>query len=686
MKPQFAFCLLGTILCAGAASAQMTAVNGASFNSTQPLAPGSFVSIFGVNLCSQTKPGGWIAPGQLPTALGGCSVMVSGAPAMLQYVSPGQINLIIPDSVPSGEATFVVNNGSQQQTGKMLVGAAGPGVFSLNGMGLGEGAMLNAMDNYRMGPFSTSTNGKSTYISMFMTGLDLSTVPVVSIAGIPATVQFSGNAPGFVGLQQVNIMMPSGAAGAGRVPVTVTSNGQTSNVTFMHILPTAGMMQGMPGWGQGMMLSENMPRGHEVTSMAFNPANNTVLVSDENDDVVRIISIHSQTTTATITLPSGAQAHAVAVNAAGTLAAVGLSTKQSVALIDLSQNQIIAVVGTGYYPSRVAFAGTNLLVTNQGGASVSVIDTTTSTVTRTISVGFQPSGISAGGNTAVVANMGDASLSVIDLTSFAVRTVALPPGYRPRDVAISTQANKAVVTTPMENGFVILDLAGNALTLVSTAADTWHGIGPGAVAVDGTTAYIANMMAASVTVADIAAGKVIKTITVDPGPQALAVSPSTNQLLVLCEGTGTLDMVDLASGTVTARVNGADTERQGNWTMPLISSLSPASAAAGSQFTLTILGSNFQGVQSVGFFAGNGGMGTGGMGGGMMGGGPGVTSADPNIQVSNLQINPGGTQITASVQILPAAAAGIRQIRLQTDHNNAVVMGMMSASSFTVTK
>jgi hypothetical protein len=72
------------------------------------------------------------------------------------------------------------------------------------------------------------------------------------------------------------------------------------------------------------------------------------------------------------------------------------------------------------------------------------------------------------------------------------------------------------------------------------------------------------------------------------------------------------------------------------------------------------------------------------MGGGVMGGGPGTGQADTNIKISNIQTNAAGTQITASVQILPAAVAGTRQIRLQTSYG--MVTGMMTNSSFNVTK
>ncbi len=680
MKTLSALALVGLsgIFGISGALAQMTVVNGASFDSSQPIAGGSFATAFGQNLCSQTMAGNWIGPGQLPATLGGCSVTVNGVPAMMQYVSPGQINFIMPSGTGAGQATVTVNNGSQVVTGTTMVGNAGPGTFSMNGMGVGEGAMLNGM-MWQPGPFSTTTNGQTTPIAMYVTGLDPSSTPAVSIGGMPGSVMWFGNAPGFVGLQQINVSMPAGAAGAGRVPVTVTSDGQTSNVTHMEILPTTAQMQGMPGWGSGMMVGENTMRAHELSYMAISPANNSALVTDENDDVVRVISMASGTTTSTITLPSGSQAHAIAVNAAGTLAAVSLSAKASIALIDVSQMKVVSVIGTGYYPSHLAFAGSNLLVTNEASGTVSVIDTNTKVMVQTVTVGLGPAGIAASGNVAVVANMQAGTVSMINMSNYAVSSVTLPTGTRPYEVAVSSSANKALITTPMSNGFLILDLGTGTVTPVDTSV--WNAMGPGAVVTNGNNAFIANMMTASVTVVDMAGGRVVKTFPVDPGPRAMAVNPAGNQLMVLAEGTGTLDTVDMSSYGIMSRMNGGDTERQGTWTLPLISAIAPNGAAVGSTFTLTITGTNLQSVTGIEFL--NGGNGTGG---GMMGGGngPGMGSQDGSMKVSNVQVNAAGTQLTASVQISSSGTAGTRLIRLET--NTAEVMGMMSGSLFTVTK
>ena len=666
---------LGLAVSVSVSYGQTTVVNSASFDSTGPMAPGSFATIVGQNLCGQTAAAQLDSNGMYPTILGGCSVTVNGTAATMQYVAAEQINFVVPRNMGFGAAGVIINNGTEMVTTSMMIGPAGPGLFSLNGTGMGYGAMLLSA-TWQTGPFSTTTNGQPTPVSIFMTGMDLSTQPVVTVGGFAMDVTFYGNASGYPGLQQINMMLPASMAGAGRVPVMVTSNGQTSNVTFMSLLPTTGMMQGMPGWVSGMVVGENIPRGAEMSSIAVNPANNTALVTDEAGDALRVISLSSKTTIATITLPNASQAGSVAVNSSGTLAAAALTEKSSIALIDLTKNQVTSVIGTGYYASHLAFAGTNLLVTNGASGTVAVIDTNARQVARTVDVGFGPSGFAAAGNLAVVANMQGGSVSTINLTDYSVTNVSLPAGSRPNEVAISSTANKALITNPMWNNAFILSLDTQQIKQVDLAA--WSGMGTGGVVTNGSLAFIANQTAATVAVMDLNTGSVVKTFPVDPGPRSLAVNAATKQLLVLCQGTGTLDLVDLTTYVVIDRINAASGSTNGSWMLSTIASIAPNTAKTGSSFTLAINGTNLQGITEIEFRAAGH-----GMGGGMMGGGMG-TGDDPNIKVTNIKVNAAGTQATASVQILPAATAGTRQIRLGTNHGD--MMGPMNSTIFTVTQ
>jgi uncharacterized protein (TIGR03437 family) len=656
---------------------QLSVVNAASFDPAQPVAGGSFASAFGQNLCAQTATGTPDSSGRYPTQLGGCSVSISGTPAMMQYTSPGLVNFVMPAGIPAGQAVVSINNGSAIVTGGMTSATAGPGVFALNGMGMGEGAIANTA-TWGTGAFSMMTDGQPTVAAIYATGLDLTSMPSVMIGGAPAAVLWAGAIPGYPGLEQINVMMPGGAAGAGRVPVMATSGGRNSNVTFMHVLPTTAMMQGMPGWTSGMSLASNMPRGHEMAAMAVNPASNSVLIADENDDVVRVISLATGQTTATIPIPNGAHANAIAVNGAGSLAAATLSSLASVALIDLSQNKMIAAIGTGYYPSGLTFSGTNLLVANGGSANVSVIDTLSLAVTRTLSAGFGASAIAAQGSTAVVANMQAGSVSLLDLSGWTSTTIALPAGTRPHAVAISPVLNKAVISAPMSGGYFLLDLATRTIT--RNPSGTIGGMGAGALVVNGSAAYFANQMNAGVTALDLAAGTAAATYATDPGPVALALNSSGNQLLVLAEGTGTLDVLDLRSGAIVARYDAGQTESPGRFSVPVVSAITPAGGTAGSTVSLTLTGSNFQGLQTILFLAATGDP------GGMMGqmGGAMVTQ-DPAISVSNLRVSPDGTRIDATVSIAANASAGPRAVRLQTSYGDVMMMPGSSVV-FTVTR
>jgi uncharacterized protein (TIGR03437 family) len=661
---------------AGVSFGQTSVVNAASFDAAGPMAPGAFATVFGQNLCGQTAAAPVSAGGLYPTTLGGCSLSINGTNAMLQFAGPGQMNFVVPQTLGPGTAAMVINNGTQMIPASMTVGAAGPGVFSLDGMGAGNGAMLHST-LWQTGPFSTTTNGHTTPVSIFMTGLDPSMLPVVTAGGTTMEVTFAGNTPGYPGLQQVNVKLPAGMAGVGRVPVMVTSNGQTSNVTFMNILPTSTMMQGMPGWGSGAMVGDNMRRGAEMSALALNAVNNTALVADEAGDSLRVISLSSKTTLATIALPNGSQAGSVAVNSSGTLAAAALTEQGSIALIDLTQNQVIGVIGTGYYASRLVFAGTSLLVTNAASSTVSVIDTIARQIERTISVGFGAGGIAVAGNLAVVANMQSSSISMINLTDYSVTNVSLPAGSRPMEVAISSSANKALITNPMWNNAFILSLDTRQIKQVDLAL--WSGMGLGGAVTNGSLAFITNQMASTVAVMDLSTGSIVKTFAVDPGPRSLAVDPGSNRLLVLCQGTGTLDLVDLSTYAVTDRINATSGSTSGHWTIPAITSVTPTTAKIGSMFTLTLNGANFQGVTDVQFRAAGAGMGRPSMGGGGM-----ASGDDPTIKVTSVKVNATATQITASVQILAAAAPGLRQIRLGTDHGD--MMGQMNSIVFTVTQ
>src|SRR5262245_64804291 len=86
-------------------SNQVTTVSAASY--APVVAPESIAATFGARLATRAE--GALVP--LPTSIAGTTVKVNGELARLFYVSPGQVNYIIPSGTANGLASVVVTSG-----------------------------------------------------------------------------------------------------------------------------------------------------------------------------------------------------------------------------------------------------------------------------------------------------------------------------------------------------------------------------------------------------------------------------------------------------------------------------------------------------------------------------------------------------------------------------------------------
>ena len=228
--------------------------NGASFRSGV-IAPGTIVTVFGVNL---TAANGILTASQtpLPTSLGGTTVTVGGrlAPlfAVVRVNGAEQINLLWPFETgvaqSASTAEVVIHNGSFRNTPVAVrVGPAQPGIFSSGP----NPAILHGADNAIITAANPAQKGE--VIVVFCTGLGavqnppasgdaasstvLSptvTAPSATVGGVSADVLFSGLAPGFVGLYQVNLLVPEGAQ-SGTPALVLTQNGVESNAVGLAV-------------------------------------------------------------------------------------------------------------------------------------------------------------------------------------------------------------------------------------------------------------------------------------------------------------------------------------------------------------------------------------------------------------------------------------------------------------------
>jgi uncharacterized protein (TIGR03437 family) len=225
------------------------------------LAPNSIASIYGINLASSTQNA---SSQPLPMQLGGATVTVTDSAgnqrqAGLIYASSTQINFVVPDGLANGNATITVTNGSTTTTATAPIQAVTPTLFSANSSGTGvaaaTGVKVQAANPNLQAPvtvFQCGNSGCSSvpvalgvdtpiYLSFYATGIRNSTLAppysnvTLSINNKPMPIQYAGPAPGFAGLDQINVLLDLSLRGAGEVPVTLTVDGQTSNTVTVNI-------------------------------------------------------------------------------------------------------------------------------------------------------------------------------------------------------------------------------------------------------------------------------------------------------------------------------------------------------------------------------------------------------------------------------------------------------------------
>lgn len=213
---------------------------------------GSLVSIFGTHLANET--GGAVTL-PLPKSLGGVRVLMDDIVLPLLTVSPLQINAQVPAELAGRSfANLTVRlNGVTSSSATVLLSAAAPGIFTVDRSGRGQGVVVHASDFSLVTAQRPARAGE--FLAVYATGLGATTpsvssgspassstlavtriAPAATIAGIAAPVRFSGLAPGFVGLYQVNLEVPAGVPG-GQQTLILASSGINSNPVTIAIGP-----------------------------------------------------------------------------------------------------------------------------------------------------------------------------------------------------------------------------------------------------------------------------------------------------------------------------------------------------------------------------------------------------------------------------------------------------------------
>jgi uncharacterized protein (TIGR03437 family) len=235
-------------------------VSASAFGEFTSISPGSWIEIYGSNLATDTRA--WTGADfngiNAPTSLDSTSVIIGGQPAFIDYISPGQVNALVPSNVATGTQPMTVTvAGFTSPAYNINVNPVQPGLdapasFNIGGTQyavaqfadgtyvLPEGAIagLNSrparagdeivlygigfgpvMPDIPAGQIVQQANTLESAIQM-------------SIGGAPVTnVPYSGLAGSFTGLYQFNIVVPAGV-GNGAMPLTFTVGGVAGTQTL----------------------------------------------------------------------------------------------------------------------------------------------------------------------------------------------------------------------------------------------------------------------------------------------------------------------------------------------------------------------------------------------------------------------------------------------------------------------
>jgi uncharacterized protein (TIGR03437 family) len=236
----------------------LTNVSGASYERVG-LTPDSIASAFGSNLALRTEKAESLP---LPLALAGTTVTIKDSLgvarlAPLFYVSPLQVNYLIPPDTAVGFASITVTNANGiAVTEWTQILHVAPGIFTANSDGqdapAGWAVHVKADGSQRLEPLARfdpphnrfvpaeidlGPDGEQVFLTLFGTGLRRSRAELAQaeIGTVAAEIHYLGKVEGYEGLDQINLRLPRELRGHGEVAVDILVDDQRTNLTRVRI-------------------------------------------------------------------------------------------------------------------------------------------------------------------------------------------------------------------------------------------------------------------------------------------------------------------------------------------------------------------------------------------------------------------------------------------------------------------
>jgi uncharacterized protein (TIGR03437 family) len=220
-------------------------VNAGNYGSD--IAPGGLISVFGTNLSPVNMASSEIP---LPTALANSCLSVNGLPVPILFVSPDQVNAQIPFQA-IGDVTLILRTpGGISNNFNLVIEPNAPSVFEAT---IGSEANIPTVvrndDNELVTPSHPIHRDSGTALVIYLTGLGGTSPtvatgqpaptnplayslvqPTVTLGGVELPVLYSGLAPGLVGVDQINVSVPSNVPMGMSVPLVITEGNVSTSI------------------------------------------------------------------------------------------------------------------------------------------------------------------------------------------------------------------------------------------------------------------------------------------------------------------------------------------------------------------------------------------------------------------------------------------------------------------------
>ena len=265
-----------------------TVLNAASYDAA--ISPGCWATVFGSGLAGAAFG---VSAAPLPTILGGVNVTVNGVAAELLYVSPTQINLVIPEGLVIPDNTvvplIVTSDGASSKAYNIRLLPYAPAIFTLDGSGSGPALAFE-------GNLPATTVSPGDTLTIYATGVGEDFEVYLGERG--ANVILARRAQGFSGFYRIDVTVPVLATDR----LYLRAGGWQSNITTIGIqggtnVPKAtGSIDGVspsadPSNGPGTSFGLMLYAGRFSTSLDIAPSAGPFDIAATGDGGAAILSI-----------------------------------------------------------------------------------------------------------------------------------------------------------------------------------------------------------------------------------------------------------------------------------------------------------------------------------------------------------------------------------------------------------